>query len=79
MLVTQQPRTIADYGGRLGEKLVDEALMYLRDKFRSVRSFGPRQVVAFHNPGIAEEGDMQARRAYELVGRLLELIRGDER
>jgi hypothetical protein len=66
---------IADnWCGRLGEKLVEEALGHLRDKFQSVRSFGPRQVVVFHASSSTEEDDMQARRAYELVDRFLELV-----
>ncbi|MDD5309509.1 MAG: nucleotidyl transferase AbiEii/AbiGii toxin family protein [Deltaproteobacteria bacterium] len=67
--------TIAsDWCGRRGDRLVEEAIGHLRDKFRSVGSFGPQQVIAFHAPSSTDEADMHARRAFELVTRFLELV-----
>lgn len=50
-----------------GQKYVQEAVEILKDKFGSVSSFGPQQVVAFHNSLSTEEREIQARRAFELV------------
>src|SRR5439155_12572864 len=63
-----------DWKIRGGEKDVARAMKILRDKFAAVNSFGPQQLVEFHNSPNADEQAMQARRAYELVKRFLELI-----
>jgi hypothetical protein len=63
-----------DWTARLGEKNVARAVEILREKFASVRSFGPQQMVEFHNSVDKQEQEMQARRAYELVQRLSSLI-----
>ena len=57
------------------EKHVKTAIGILQEKFTSVDAFGPQQLVEFHQSTAAEEQQMQARRAYELVQRLLELLR----
>lgn len=64
-----------DWAARLAEKNVERAVGILREKFVSVESFGPQQIVEFHNSAEKEVRDMQARRGYELVQRLLELIK----
>lgn len=53
---------------------VAQAISNLRDKFASVDSYGPLQVVAFRDPGTLSEREMIARRSFELVRRLLALI-----
>jgi hypothetical protein len=56
------------------DPLVADAIGHLQDKFDSVGSFGPMQVVEFLNAATPEESDIHARRAFELVRRLLDLI-----
>jgi hypothetical protein len=63
-----------DWAARIGEKNVARAVEILREKFASVRSFGPQQLVEFHNAADRDEQEMQARRAYELVQHLLSLL-----
>jgi hypothetical protein len=53
---------------------VARAIAVLKEKFRDVDSYGPRQVVEFYSSGEAEEQAMQARRAYELVRAFLESL-----
>lgn len=48
-------------------RLVARSLDILREKFATVNSFGPQQVVEFHQSANPEEQAIQARRAYELV------------
>jgi hypothetical protein len=64
----------ADWAARLDERNVARAIDILREKFGAVKSFGPQQVVEFHNSQDKDEQEMQARRGYEMVQRLLELI-----
>jgi hypothetical protein len=59
---------------RRSEKHVAQAIKILYEKFESISSFGPQQVVEFHNSANPDEQAMQARKAYELVRRFLELI-----
>lgn len=59
---------------RSEEKLVGQAIAILHEKFESVKSFGPHQVVEFHNSANGDEREMQARKAYELMQKFLELI-----
>lgn len=56
------------------QRHIGEAIGHLRDKFASVASFGPQQVVAFHAAQSPELRAMQARRAFELVTRFLGLV-----
>lgn len=63
-----------DWKGRLETKEVTRAVAILREKFAAVDAFGPQQLVEFHNSTNAEEREMQARRAYELVQAFLKLI-----
>ena len=66
-----------DWSARMGEKNVARAVDILREKFESVRSFGPQQLVEFHNAADKDSRKMQARHAYELVHGLLDLIEGN--
>ena len=61
---------------RQDDRFVRYAVNVLLEKFASSDSFGPQQVVAFHNSSENEVRAMQARRAYELVQRFLVLVRG---
>lgn len=60
-----------DWKARETDPDVLKAIAILREKFAAVDSFGPQQVVEFHNASNPEEQAMQARRAYELVQRFL--------
>lgn len=57
----------ANWKTRNDEKDVIKALAILTEKFATVDSYGPGQVVEFHNSASAEEREQQARRAFELV------------
>jgi hypothetical protein len=63
-----------DWRGRMQEKNVAEAVKILREKFSGVDAFGPQQLVEFHAAPDAESGAMHARRAYELVQKLLVMV-----
>lgn len=56
---------------RRQEPDVSQAIEYLREKFETVASYGPMQVVEFHNETDPETRQEQARRAYELVREFL--------
>lgn len=61
-------KTLAEnWKGRAGDKDVIRAVEILREKFASVDSFGPQQLVEFHSSQDPERREMDARRAYELV------------
>ena len=64
----------ADWKARLTEKEVIRALEILREKFASVDSFGPQQLVEFHAATDDESREMAARRAFELVQKFLSLL-----
>jgi hypothetical protein len=64
----------AEWRGRREEKHVAKAIEILREKFDSVGTFGPQQLVQFHNSANREEQEMQARRAYELVQQFLKVV-----
>lgn len=64
----------AEWKQRLGEKEVAKAVAALREKFNSVQAFGPRQLAEFHNSPDDETRARQARRAYELVRKMLSLL-----
>lgn len=63
-----------DWKQRSEEKDVIRAIEILRDKFASVEYFGPKQVVEFFASQDPEAQAMQARRAFELVQKLLSLL-----
>jgi hypothetical protein len=56
---------------RATEKHVFKAIEIMKEKFAAVDAFGPQQVVEFYSAPDTETQAMQARRAYELVQRLL--------
>lgn len=65
-----------DWRARREEPLVAGAVARLREKFESVRSYGPQQVAAFYDAPSREEREMQVRRAYEAVARFLDTVVG---
>jgi hypothetical protein len=64
----------AAWKGRSQERDVKQAIAILQAKFASVEDFGPRQVVEFFDSPDADTQAMHARRAFELVQKLLGLI-----
>jgi len=64
----------ADWKSRAGKDYIGKAIKYLREKFDSVNSYGPGQVVEFNNSANGEEKKMQAQRAYQLVNDFLKLV-----
>jgi Nucleotidyl transferase AbiEii toxin, Type IV TA system len=55
-------------------KIILGALAHLREKFRSVKSYGPSQVAAFYDETSADDRQIRVRRAYELVNEFLKLV-----
>lgn len=68
------PNLARAWTARRKEKDVQRAIEILREKFASVEDFGPMQVVEFLSLGDSDAEAMQARRAFELVQKLLSLI-----
>ena len=64
----------ADWGARQDDSLVAGAVAILKEKFQSVDHFGPQQLATFHSGGSPDDSAMHARRAYELVQKLLSLL-----
>ena len=62
----------ANWKKRAGEKDVINSIEILKEKFATVQSYGPMQVVEFYNSTKAEDREQQARRAFELVWAFLE-------
>jgi hypothetical protein len=56
------------------EKDVKRAIDILREKFETVDALGPAQVIEFLDSTQREMQEMQARRAFELVQKLLSLL-----
>ena len=61
----------SEWKKRAGDADIVKAIGILREKFATVDSFGPQQVVEFGNSANDEERAMQARRAYESVQEFL--------
>jgi len=59
---------------RSEESDVKRGIEILREKFATVESFGPRQVVEFFDLSDAEAKHIQARRAFELVQKFVRLL-----
>lgn len=59
---------------RSEEKDIRRAIEIVREKFATVDSFGPGQVVEFFDSPDRDSQDMQARRAFEWVQKLLGLL-----
>ncbi len=64
----------AQLRARAAEKDVKRAIEILHEKFASPEDFGPMQVVEFFGSPGPDSRAMEARRAFELVQRLLGLI-----
>lgn len=64
----------AEWKKRIKNRDVARAIKILREKFTSVNDFGPQQFVEFHSAPDMDTQAMQARRAYELVQKLLSLL-----
>lgn len=62
---------VSEWKKRAGETDIVKAVGILQEKFATVDSFGPQQVVEFGNSANEEERAMQARRAYESVQEFL--------
>lgn len=56
---------------RSGDPLLDQAVQILSKKFETVEHFGPKQLVIFHDSQDPDQDALHARRAYELVQKLL--------
>lgn len=63
----------ADWGSRRNDRLVGAAIAILREKFQTVEHYGPQQLAIFHD-AVDDERAMHARRAFELVWKLLSLL-----
>jgi hypothetical protein len=63
-----------DWVKRANGKNIVKAVEILREKFGSVDAFGPQQLVEFHSARDPETQAMHARRAYELVRKLLSML-----
>ncbi len=64
----------ADWRARQDDALVAGGVAILKEKFQSVDHYGPQQLVVFHDAAAPDERAMQARRAFELVRKLLSLL-----
>jgi hypothetical protein len=64
----------ADWKSRRDNALVTAAIDILAEKFKTVDHYGPQQLPIFHDATDAEERARYARRAFELVQKLLSLI-----
>jgi hypothetical protein len=64
----------ADWRSRRADPLVVAAIAILTEKFQTVDHYGPQQLAIFYNSMDADERRMQARRAFELVQKLLSLL-----
>jgi hypothetical protein len=64
----------ADWRARLDDPLVVAAIEILRVKFQTLEHFGPKQLAEFHDAIDEDERAMHARRAFELVQKLLSAL-----
>lgn len=63
-----------DWRARQEDPIVRTAIRILREKFETVGHYGPQQLAIFHGTQEDDEGAMYARRAFELVQKLLSLL-----
>lgn len=63
-----------EWRARSAESETTRAEEIFREKFSTVGSFGPQQVVQFHDESGADAKDIRARRAYELMRSFLEML-----
>ncbi|HEV2984461.1 MAG TPA: hypothetical protein VGX46_08735 [Vicinamibacterales bacterium] len=64
----------ADWRSRGEDPLVAASIQILREKFKAVEHYGPQQLVTFHDSTDDAERALHARRAFELVQKLLSLL-----
>jgi hypothetical protein len=64
----------AAWKDRSEDRDMKRAIEILREKFSTVGDFGPKQVVDFFDSSDAQTQAIQARRAFELVQKLLRLV-----
>jgi hypothetical protein len=64
----------ADWRSRREDPLVAASIQILREKFKAVEHYGPQQLAIFHDSTDDGERAMHARRAFELVQKLLSLM-----
>jgi hypothetical protein len=64
----------ANWKDRNHERDIKRAIEIPREKFASVESFGPGQVVEFLDLQDVDAREMHARRAFELVQKFLSLL-----
>lgn len=74
----QHPGGIAavadNWRSRRGDPLVDAAVRILSEKFETANHYGSQQLAIFHDSTDPEERAMHARRGFELVKKLLNLL-----
>lgn len=63
-----------EWRDRTDRSLTDGAVQILREKFETVNHYGPRQLVIFHDSQDPDQDATHARRAYELVQKLLRFM-----
>jgi hypothetical protein len=63
-----------DWQSRREDLIVVQAIEILKEKFKSLDHYGPQQLAFFHDSTGNEERAMHARRAFELVQKLLSLL-----
>jgi hypothetical protein len=63
-----------DWRSRRADPLVGSAIEILKEKFKAVQHYGPQQLAIFYDSTDDDEREMRARRAFELVQKLLNLI-----
>jgi hypothetical protein len=73
-VVKPAPRTPWQVFSNHSRCAVIRAIEILQDKFASIEDFGPRQVVEFFASPDPDTQSSQARRAFELVQKLLSLL-----
>lgn len=72
---SEEMATLAkNWRNRKAEPNVEKAIGILKEKFAEVDGFGPQQLVEFHDSPDPEEGKRHARRAFELVQKLLGML-----
>jgi hypothetical protein len=64
----------ADWKSRRDNPLVATAIDVLAEKFKTVNHYGSQQLPVFHGSTDGDERAMDARRAFELVQKLLRLV-----
>jgi len=63
-----------DWKVRRGATLIDQAVVILSKKFKTVDHYGPQQLAIFHSASDSDEAARYARQAYELVQKLIAML-----